>query len=131
MPKHVWMTWLMAGGGTLLGASLMYLATRPVLAPATTRVLAGWRRTRDMLPAIFKQRPRASTPARHAFTQSSGSTAFDEYRAAQISTLEREAEEFRAFLRRLREARDREEFDTYLRDKKAGRVKPPITIDNE
>lgn len=141
MPRHVWMMWLLAGGGTLVGASLMYLATRPVLLPATTRVQTGWRRVRDTIPTIFKSKSVGSTtggPAssvdwrtRRAVMQPSGSSAFDEYRAAQISALEHEANEFREFLKRLRDARDREEFDDFLRDKKAGHTKTPITIDNE
>jgi hypothetical protein len=130
MPRHVWMMWLLAGGGTLVGASLTYLATRPVLAPATTHIHAGWRRIREVLPAIFKFRSGESVSPRRIM-RSTGSSAFDEYRAAQIETLEREAQEFSDFLRRLRDARDREEFDTFIRDKKAGRIESPITIDNE
>jgi Protein of unknown function (DUF2852) len=47
-----------------------------------------------------------------------GNRAFDEYRAEALRTLEEEADEFRAFLERLRMARDRAEFDEYMRERR-------------
>jgi hypothetical protein len=59
---------------------------------------------------------------------SSGNAAFDEYRAEQLRRLEEERrrldEEIEAFhehMRNLRMARDREEFDRFMRDRHAGR----------
>jgi hypothetical protein len=46
--------------------------------------------------------------------RSSGNTAFDAYKADTIERLEREQEEFEAFLSRLRESKDKAEFDQYL-----------------
>ena len=46
MRKHVMMWWL-AGGATLLGASLTYLATRPAVAPVVARAQAGAARLRE------------------------------------------------------------------------------------
>jgi hypothetical protein len=46
-----------------------------------------------------------------------GNRAFDEYRADALRKLEEEASEFRAFLERLRMARDRAEFDEYMKDR--------------
>jgi hypothetical protein len=142
MPKHVWMMWLMAGGGTLVGATLTYWATRAELAPATSRIRSGWRKVREALPTILPRRKsqnhdfssqmysaRQHNPVSHrAVMTPSGSAAFDEYRDTQLKTLEREAQDFRAFLQRLRDARDRDEFDAFLREKKSGAV--PVTIDN-
>lgn len=45
---------------------------------------------------------------------STGNVAFDAYKADTLLRLEREQEEFEAFLRRLRESRDKAEFDQYL-----------------
>jgi hypothetical protein len=47
-----------------------------------------------------------------------GNKAFDEYRADALRKLEDEANEFRAFLERLRMARDRAEFDEYLKERR-------------
>jgi uncharacterized protein DUF2852 len=51
-----------------------------------------------------------------------GNRAFDEYRAEALRKLEDEASEFRAFLERLRLARDRAEFDEYMKER---RDRPP------
>jgi hypothetical protein len=47
-----------------------------------------------------------------------GNRAFDEYRAEALRRLEEEANEFRAFLDRLRMARDRAEFDEYMKERR-------------
>ncbi|MEZ5761303.1 MAG: DUF2852 domain-containing protein [Paracoccaceae bacterium] len=50
---------------------------------------------------------------RHGF-RSSGNTAFDAYKADTLDRLEREQDEFEAFLKRLRDSKDKSEFDQYL-----------------
>jgi hypothetical protein len=47
-----------------------------------------------------------------------GNRAFDEYRSEALRKLEEEAHEFRAFLERLRLAKDRAEFDEYMRERR-------------
>jgi hypothetical protein len=47
-----------------------------------------------------------------------GNRAFDEYRADALRKLEEEANEFRAFLERLRLAKDRAEFDDYMKERR-------------
>jgi len=49
---------------------------------------------------------------------STGNRAFDEYREETLKRLEDEASEFQAFMERLREARDRAEFDQFMADRK-------------
>ena len=49
---------------------------------------------------------------------SSGNQAFDAYRADAISRLEEEQREFQAFLERLRQARDKAEFDAFMADRR-------------
>jgi len=65
---------------------------------------------------------------RHGFGASSGNAAFDDYRAEQLRRLEEERkrldEEVHAFhehMRNLRMARDREEFDRFMRDRNGNR----------
>ena len=50
----------------------------------------------------------------------SGNRAFDEYRDEALRRLEEEANEFRSFLERLRMAKDRAEFDDFMRERRQG-----------
>jgi hypothetical protein len=66
--------------------------------------------------------------SRGAWRHSSGNAAFDDYRAEQLKRLDEERkrldEEIQAFhehMRNLRMARDREEFDRFMRERNAGR----------
>jgi len=56
--------------------------------------------------------------ARHHGRRSSGNRAFDEYRADTLRRLEEEEKEFREFLDRLRFAKDKAEFDDFLRNRR-------------
>ena len=53
---------------------------------------------------------------RHGFRmmKPSGNLAFDSYKAETLRRLEEEQENFEAFLRRLREAKDKSEFDEFM-----------------
>lgn len=128
MPKHEMMMWLLAGGGVLAGATVSYVATRPVMVLVTSRVQSGWRRARSVLPAMFSQRTRSARYDGMGSTRlaSTGNVAFDEYRDQQLSRLEQEAREFRQFLDGLRDARDRQEFDDFLRERKATAPSSPV-----
>ena len=48
---------------------------------------------------------------------SSGNTAFDSYKAETLKRLEEEQEQFESFLARLREAKDKSEFDRFMDDR--------------
>lgn len=50
--------------------------------------------------------------------QPTGNAAFDEYREETLRRLEEEAEEFNNFLERLRKARDRQQFEDFMRDRR-------------
>jgi|APLow6443716910_1056828.scaffolds.fasta_scaffold453778_2 hypothetical protein len=114
MPRHVMMWWL-AGGATVLGASLAYMATRPVIGPAVARAQDGWSRMRS----------RGSGGARRtdaeARTRESArpirNVAFEAYRSSELKRLEDEERDFHAYLERLRGARDKTEFETYQRER--------------
>jgi hypothetical protein len=63
-----------------------------------------------------------------AWRQSSGNAAFDDYRSEQLKRLEEERKRldeevhaFHEYMRNLRMARDREEFDRFMRDRNSGR----------
>jgi hypothetical protein len=53
---------------------------------------------------------------------SSGNRAFDEYREQTLRRLEEEQREFREFLDRLRKAKDKQEFDEFMGERRA---RPP------
>ena len=50
--------------------------------------------------------------------RSSGNRAFDEYREQTLQRLEEEQREFREFLERLRFAKDREQFDQFMTERR-------------
>ena len=56
--------------------------------------------------------------------ESSGNAAFDEYREETLRRLEDEQAEFFAFLERLRQAKDKAEFDQFMAEQK-GRAQRP------
>jgi hypothetical protein len=64
---------------------------------------------------------RAHHMARHcgsyAAMRPSGNTAFDAYKAETIRRLQEEQEAFEGFLQRLREAKDKSEFDNFMEDR--------------
>lgn len=54
-----------------------------------------------------------------------GNAAFDAYKADTLARLEREQTEFEAFLARLREARDKAEFDQYMDERAKAAAEAP------
>jgi len=52
------------------------------------------------------------------YQRSSGNRAFDEYREATMKRLEEEFSEFKSFLDRLREAKDKQEFEQFMNDRR-------------
>lgn len=56
----------------------------------------------------------------HVSTRSTGNKAFDAYKADTLARLEEEQTNFEAFLERLREAKDKAEFDQFM-DERARR----------
>lgn len=59
---------------------------------------------------------RAHSHRRNGF-KSSGNSAFDAYKADTLRRLEEEQDAFEAFLTRLREAKDKAEFDQFMEDR--------------
>ena len=55
-------------------------------------------------------------------SSTSGNRAFDDYRAETLKRLEEEQREFKEFLQRLRFAKDRQEFDQFMAER---RNRPP------
>ena len=62
---------------------------------------------------MFNKSCAMRSQARAAF-KSSGNTAFDAYKADTLRRLEEEQDAFEAFLQRLRDAKDKAEFDQFM-----------------
>ena len=62
----------------------------------------------------------------------SGNAAFDSYKADMLRRLEDEQEAFEAFLQRLREAKDKTEFDSFMEDRAAkAKASPAVELPTE
>lgn len=67
---------------------------------------------------------------RHGF-RSSGNTAFDAYKEETLRRLQEEQEAFQSFLQRLREAKDKTEFDAFMDERaRQARGNPPANDGN-
>ena len=68
----------------------------------------------------FPRGARSCGAARHSFSYAppSGNRAFDDYRAETLRRLEEEQKEFVEYLERLRQARDKAEFDQFMADRR-------------
>lgn len=85
--------------GLLLTAFLAYQWTR----------LAGLGTDARLAEAVERLKPSVDDPSR-----SSGNASFDSYRDKMLDRLEQEQTNFDGFLTRLRDAKDKNEFDTFL-----------------
>lgn len=65
---------------------------------------------------------------RNAF-RSTGNTAFDSYKADTLKRLEDEQSAFEGFLQRLREAKDKQEFDRFMDERATTAATEPATTD--
>jgi hypothetical protein len=82
------------------------------------RATARWERKRERWERRMQQW--SGPPG----TRPSGNRAFDEYRVETLRRLEEEAVEFRSFLERLRQAKDRAEFDDFMRERRTRQAGP-------
>jgi hypothetical protein len=76
---------------------------------------------------------RRNTMTRHAYgaMKTSGNSAFDAYKADTLRRLEEEQDQFETFLQRLREAKDKAEFDAFMDERaKEARRTPRDTEEN-
>lgn len=74
-----------------------------------------------------RARAQGWTHHRHGARHGTGNAAFDAYKAETLRRLEEEQDAFEAFLQRLREAKDKSEFDAFMdeRARKARNLDDP------
>ncbi len=66
---------------------------------------------------MFKSSCRSRHSRRFSGRHSTGNSAFDAYKSDTLDRLEREQHDFEAFLTRLRESKDKVEFDAFMNDR--------------
>lgn len=66
------------------------------------------------------ERMRTRMGAGFGYQPSSGNRAFDEYRTETLRRLEDEQRDFKDFLDRLRHAKDKQEFDAFMAERRSG-----------
>ncbi|MFT6121158.1 MAG: hypothetical protein ACJAXK_003119 [Yoonia sp.] len=66
---------------------------------------------------MFKSSCNAMTNRNRPMNKSSGNAAFDAYKTETLRRLEEEQDNFEAFLKRLRDAKDKAEFDQFMNDR--------------
>lgn len=87
------------------------------------RMSCGWNGRRSRWSSRFAEKmeqtkERFGAEMRGFHMASSGNKAFDEYRAETLKRLEDEEREFREFLDRLRKAKDKEQFEAFMDDRR-------------
>jgi len=73
--------------------------------------------------------PMTRTSMRH-MRATSGNSAFDAYKAETLRRLEEEQDNFQAFLKRLRDAKDKAEFDEFMNERAESNAAPEPTREN-
>ncbi len=76
---------------------------------------------------------RSTRMARHGYSamKPSGNSAFDAYKEDTLRRLQDEQENFEAFLERLREAKDKAEFDQFMEDRARTAAAAPADNDED
>lgn len=93
-----------------------------------------WQRRMERMQQRMQERaarwcgPRSSAWTSNAWTSSgsSGNRAFDEYRNETLRRLEEEERQFKEFLDRLRQAKDKAEFDQFMAEMRSRRPEGPM-----
>lgn len=81
--------------------------------------------SKRMFGTCHSRRHRGMARSHHHTT---GNTAFDAYREETLKRLEEEHAEFMAFLAKLREAKDKAEFDQFMEQRGAGSSETPPAV---
>ncbi|MEY4695929.1 MAG: hypothetical protein RIT14_357 [Pseudomonadota bacterium] len=115
LPRRV-EAWLDARGrGAWIAAMVLgFIAFWPVGLALVAYMTYTNRWSRRMFATSCRSSSRWGAPR---VMQSSGNSAFDAYKAETLRRLEEEQAAFEGFLNRLREAKDKQEFDAFMADR--------------
>lgn len=87
--------------------------------------------SKSMFKGKFSASRRDHGLSRHGAWRSSGNSAFDAYKADTLRRLEDEQGAFESFLQRLRDAKDKQEFDSFMEDRAKGAARPVTNADDQ
>ena len=85
-----------------------------------------WGGSVDELASDAVDQIKASFKSTNTMRSGSGNAAFDAYRKETLRRLEEEQAEFNGFMSKLREARDREEFERFMADRNQSIASPKV-----
>ena len=85
-----------------------------------------WGGSVDELASDAVDQIKASFKSTNTMRSGSGNAAFDAYREETLRRLEEEQAEFNGFMSKLREARDREEFERFMADRNQSIASPKV-----
>ena len=77
-----------------------------------------WHEARQEWRAAREEWRAARRGGGYGVMQTSGNAAFDDYRAETLKRLEEEQQEFTSFLNRLRQSKDRAEFEQFMAERR-------------
>ena len=121
--KPAWIIAMIAGFVVFWPVGLALLAYMIWSKRMFSRSCRGSRHTQqDGSRESFRAMSRAFRP--------SGNAAFDAYKAETIRRLTDEQEAFEAFLQRLRDAKDKQEFDSFMEDRASAAQAAPVPGDD-
>lgn len=111
--------WLDAKGrGAWIAAMVLgFILFWPVGLALAIYITATSRWSHPMSQSCRSPRHARMQHAAFAAARPSGNAAFDTYKADMLTRLEDEQRDFEAFLQRLREAKDKAEFDAFMTDR--------------
>ena len=98
--------------------------------PVGLAILAYMIWSKRMFNRSCSSRHHASRHFGHGGFSSSGNTAFDAYKSETLRRLEDEQASFEAFLERLREAKDKSEFDQFMNERSTRKDAPKAGTDD-
>ena len=110
-----------------LGLALLFFAIgsrRMSCARYDGRHAARWQEKMERMQHKM-ERFRSRMEGRGYYGPSSGNRAFDDYREETLRRLEEEQSEFKDFLNRLRQAKDKVEFDQFMAERRNRPTPPP------
>jgi hypothetical protein len=118
MPKMMILT--VAASSALAGAALAHLAAGRRITADSVRGLGPYVDQARVFGTAARDAIRSGTWMKPRTPRTTNS-AFDQYRAEVLRSLEDEQQEFNAYLQRLRRARDQDEFDAFIADRRLQR----------
>lgn len=117
------------GRGAWIGAMVLgFVFAWPIGLALVFYITLTNRWSKDMFNRPSCAQRRAAHHWGHSAMKPSGNTAFDAYKAEMLRRLEDEQTAFEGFLQRLRDAKDKSEFDAFMDDRARANRDAPVVV---